>query len=222
MGLFRRRPVSFIDFIQKMLLIGFVVWLGGGLLIIGLEIYRQINDQRTEAQIVAVRTMCEMEWRVSRRRSREIDVPCAEVPLVRAANPSIDYEVKEFEQAAIRFVARDGSPQLVAVRASKVDAEGAHVGDLIPITYSPSNPGNVRGLLTVSKLLEMVQLTLLGVICLGGWLLVRRLRAGPASRGSSERTAGPAEPKAKHEIMERVLRERAMAKGRRPEPVVRR
>src|SRR5215475_13782388 len=101
----------------------------------GMKFYEQSTYLPTQAIVIANLIKCDMSYRTGRSTSHTV-VECADVDLVKARNPEIDWTVAHIPYVAVSYRTAAGQQTMSVERLSKLERTSATVGEEIPILQS--------------------------------------------------------------------------------------
>jgi hypothetical protein len=125
-----------------------VIVLGGGLVMLGVQLYTDLAWERAEARIEQVGVVCDLKWaelHFSRNayRPQYRTLPCSDIPAFNAQHPEIGAKVTEVTLVDVHFADAAGSNVRASARHSPHPWRAPTVGETVSITYDPANPSQI-------------------------------------------------------------------------------
>jgi hypothetical protein len=169
-----------VDFILRLLQrVGF--WLGvlvmGAVLVVGgRKIFEHLTYVPAQATVVALSAKCDMSYRTGRWSRTEQTVDCAQVPVVKARTPDVDWTVNRVIFVDLAYRAESGQSMTATARLGKLGRTKVAPGEKIQILRSPDRPDLVTGPADATLVAIWGMIFAIGAAMLGVSLWIKRLR----------------------------------------------
>jgi hypothetical protein len=156
-----------------------IVAVAAGTGLLASDVYHTSLDGHAQATIVRLDIQCVLQGDGFLHQAIAIEIECGEADAERARY-KIPLAVREATYAHLSFQSEIGATYEVRASLAGLNAEGAQRGEAIAITYSRSNPENIRAAASDRNTLKAARLLIGGLIALG---LVLAMRWAAAWRG---------------------------------------
>jgi hypothetical protein len=161
-------------YIYRWLCNGGVVALTVGIGWIAFSAYHAITDGRAVATVTGLEVVCVLEGQSLLTRAIAREVECGEAEALKAANASLNLEVRDVAYARFRFQSEIGAGYDGRLSLSALQRPDLQRGDTISVLYDRSNPSAVRAIADAASYFHSALLALGGLFMLALAFFARR------------------------------------------------
>ncbi len=145
-----------------------------GVWLTGTNLYHASMDGRAEARVTALEIVCVLKGEGLLYRAVTQEVECEQADATRAANANIPHAVREVPYARLSFQSEISADYEARLSLEDLKQPDLQRGDTVAISYSRTDPNEVRAVADTASYLRGLWLLGSGLVMLALVMLARR------------------------------------------------